>query len=187
VGSPKKPQGCGLFHPDSSQVLPADGLERASMRVTREQGQDRLEKYFGREDTPSRNSPVGKAMVRILAKYPGISFEEARTKAHELLNTAAKARNYRGPVVLSAEQLTERKNRMEGAFRGPGYASTLSKTSIPGDSSACVNTQQQLPRGSTPTVTPEALETAPIAISTFSSTVGVRPEVQIRSMEDSPK
>jgi len=120
------------------------------MKLTREQSQDRLEEYFGQPDTPSRNSPVGNTMVRVLAKYPGISFEEARTKAHELLDTAAKARKYHGPVVLSAEELAKQKNCFDRVFRGQGNRKQLSKTTIPGDSSAGVNTQNLASRGGAP-------------------------------------
>jgi hypothetical protein len=143
------------------------------MKLTRGQRQN-LEEYFSRLDTPSRNSPVGNTMVRIFAKYPGISFEDARAKAHELLNTAAKSRIYRGPVILSAEELAERKKRMERVFRGQGNGKPLSKIKIPGDSSACVNTQTEVSRGSALSALPQALETAPIAISASSTVVGVK-------------
>jgi len=73
-----------------------------------------------------------------LAKYPGIPFDEARAKAHELLNTAAKSRVYRGPVVLSAEELAKSKSRLERAFGRQGNRKQLSKTTIPGDSSYSV-------------------------------------------------
>ena len=68
---------------------------------------------------------MGNTIVRILTKYPGISFEEARAKAHELLSTAAKARNYRGPVVLSAEEIVKGKNRLESIQRARKRQSTL--------------------------------------------------------------
>lgn len=125
-----------------------------------------LEHYFNRSGTPSRNSPVGNTMVRILAKYPGISFDEARTKAHELLTTAAKARKYRGPVVLSADEIVKGKSRIERAFRGQGNGKALSKTAIPGDSSYMLNHQGQASRGNHPPPTPTTLETPANVIST---------------------
>ena len=96
------------------------------------------EQYFSRRDTPSRYSPTGNTMVRILAKYPEMCFDEARAKANELLANAAKARVYRGPVVRSEEELAkdkERLGRVFGKSKPPRGAST---TPVPGVSSYAV-------------------------------------------------
>jgi hypothetical protein len=75
-----------------------------------------LRKYFEQPETPSRNSPVGVLMVRILEKFPGIAFEEARSKAHELLVTAAGRPNYRMPAVYSEAELVQRRAAVRAAF-----------------------------------------------------------------------
>ena len=36
-----------------------------------------LSDYFAQSDTPPVNSPVGTLMVKVLEKYPGMSFENA--------------------------------------------------------------------------------------------------------------
>lgn len=63
-----------------------------------------LSQYFERHDTPMADSPVGRTMAKILAKYPEMTFEEARAEAHALLADAAKRRRYLAPVVLSVEE-----------------------------------------------------------------------------------
>jgi hypothetical protein len=40
--------------------------------------------YFDRADTPSRNSPVGSLMRRIMAESPELRFEQARQLANLL-------------------------------------------------------------------------------------------------------
>jgi hypothetical protein len=74
------------------------------------------EEYFEQSDTPQRNSPVGLLIVRLLAKNPGMNFEQARQEAHVLLNKAARARVYRTPAVYSADEQAERKAKMLAAF-----------------------------------------------------------------------
>lgn len=44
-----------------------------------------LDEYFARSDTPSKNSPVGKLMLRILAEFPEMDREEARNRASKAL------------------------------------------------------------------------------------------------------
>jgi|HubBroStandDraft_5_1064220.scaffolds.fasta_scaffold697064_1 hypothetical protein len=39
-----------------------------------------LEDYFARPETPAANSPTGKLMVAVLAKFPDLTFEAARAK-----------------------------------------------------------------------------------------------------------
>ena len=63
-----------------------------------------LSQYFERHDTPMADSPVGRTMAKILAKYPEMTFEEARAEAHVLLADAAKRRRYVAPEVLSVEE-----------------------------------------------------------------------------------
>ncbi len=45
--------------------------------------------YFEQPDTPAAGSPVGVLMLRVLAKNPGMCFEEARTQAKSLPQQAA--------------------------------------------------------------------------------------------------
>ena len=75
-----------------------------------------IEQYLGRPDTPAAGSPVGQVMVKVLDKFPGIGFEDARVKAQELLNHAAKAKNYRLPRVRSAKEKAADAKRLKKAF-----------------------------------------------------------------------
>ena len=77
-------------------------------------------------------------MVRILAKYPEMFFEDARTKANELLKIAAKARFYRGPIVRSATELARNKERLGRVFGRSKQSERLATTPIPGDPSYTV-------------------------------------------------
>ena len=70
-----------------------------------------LEEYFEQPDTPSAGSPVGILMVRVLEKFPGISFEEARARANDLLHTVAGWKKYQMPKVLSTEEEAAEKSR----------------------------------------------------------------------------
>jgi hypothetical protein len=72
--------------------------------------------YFSRPETPAPGSPVGELMVRVLAKNPGMGFEEARAVADTLLDKAAGSRVYRLPRVLSPEERAEQKERMRARF-----------------------------------------------------------------------
>jgi tRNA U54 and U55 pseudouridine synthase Pus10 len=65
--------------------------------------QTKIQEYFDQTDTPSVDSPVGQVMRRVLVKFPGITFQAARNKAHELLDDAAKRKNYRVLVFSEAE------------------------------------------------------------------------------------
>jgi hypothetical protein len=53
--------------------------------------------YFAKPDTPAANSPVGAIMVKVLEKYPGMSFEDARVQANAMLDKAAGRFNYKRP------------------------------------------------------------------------------------------
>jgi hypothetical protein len=75
-----------------------------------------LEDYFAQTDTPAKHSPVGELMIRVLAKFPGISLEDARAKAGELLNCAARGRAFRTPRVLSEQEQGEQRERLKKAF-----------------------------------------------------------------------
>ena len=66
-------------------------------------GQTKIQQYFEQPNTPSAGSPVGLVMQRVLVKYPGITLQEARVKAHELLTDAAKRQNYRVLVFSETE------------------------------------------------------------------------------------
>ena len=59
-------------------------------------------------------------MVRVLAKNPGMSFEQAREEVQRLLGKAAGRRVYGIPRVLSAEQQEREKGRLRAAFSRPG-------------------------------------------------------------------
>jgi len=75
-----------------------------------------LQDWFKQPDTPSANSPVGQMIVKVLEKYPDMSFEEARAEANKLLDQAAGRKNYRIPKVYTpdekAKQLSEFKERV---------------------------------------------------------------------------
>jgi hypothetical protein len=76
-----------------------------------------LSDYFTKPDKPSANSPVGTIMVKVLEKYPGMSFEDARRKAHCLLLEAAGKNRFVMPKVLSETELAERKERLKTAWQ----------------------------------------------------------------------
>ena len=73
-----------------------------------------IQDYFAQPDTPETNSPVGKVMVNVLAKNPGLDLEAARAEASRLLDRATDRKKYSMPRVLSAEQqLAEKARRKE--------------------------------------------------------------------------
>lgn len=76
---------------------------------------DASEAYFARRDTPSRNSPVGRLMIRIMQEDKEVSFDDARTKAIECLARAAGKRNYAvktpGQQQRDADRLNARMGR----------------------------------------------------------------------------
>ena len=78
---------------------------------------DTLESYFARPDTPAASSPVGEAMQRIVAKMPGLCFEEARAQAHGLLRQAAGRKVYKVPPVLSPEERRQRREAFQKTFQ----------------------------------------------------------------------
>ena len=63
-----------------------------------------LSQYFEQRDTPMADSPVGRTMAKILAKYPEMTFDAARADAGVLLAEAAKRRRYVAPAALSVEE-----------------------------------------------------------------------------------
>jgi hypothetical protein len=75
-----------------------------------------MTEYFARPETPSAGSPVGALVFKVLAKNPGMSFEEARTEAKALLEKAAGSWVYRAPRVLSPAEQAEQKERMRARF-----------------------------------------------------------------------
>jgi hypothetical protein len=70
-----------------------------------------LAEYFARTDTPMPQSPTALVMVKVLAKFPDMTFDDARTRANELLQVAAKRWKYSTPHVMSAEQQQQDKER----------------------------------------------------------------------------
>jgi len=76
----------------------------------------KLSDYFAKADTPAANSTVGTLMIKILEKYPGMSFEDARAKAHVLLWESAGKKRFNLPRVLSQTELAEQKERLKKAW-----------------------------------------------------------------------
>jgi hypothetical protein len=94
-----------------------------------------LSQYFAKPDTPAANSPVGVVMVKVLEKYPRLSFEEARAKANALIQESACRKRFSMPKVLSEAELTEQTERLKTAWKprigaNAGVSSTAS-TPIP--------------------------------------------------------
>jgi hypothetical protein len=94
---------------ENAQPCPAYVSLEDQARYARERRREELNslsvrEYFEQTDTPAGQSPAGELMVRVLAKNPGMSFEQAREEAHKLLDKAACRRVYRIPRVLSAEE-----------------------------------------------------------------------------------
>jgi hypothetical protein len=90
-----------------------------------------LSQYFAKPDTPSANSPMGTIMVKVLEKYPGITFEDARAKAHCLILESAGKKRFNLPRVLSEAELAEQKERLKTAWKprivpNAGVSSTTS-------------------------------------------------------------
>jgi hypothetical protein len=54
---------------------------------------------------------------RVMAKNPGIGFDDARAEARRLLDRAAGKRNYAFPRFLSAEQRVAGQGRLKLAFQ----------------------------------------------------------------------
>jgi len=72
--------------------------------------------YFAMPDTPAADSPVGKLMFKVLEKFPGFTYEQARAKAGELLAESAGKRIYRTPAVLSDEEQETRRKAVRARF-----------------------------------------------------------------------
>lgn len=109
--SPNIAQACATGQNDSYLQAVADAAAESKPET--------VEQHFARKETPSRYSPIGNTMVRILAKYPGMSFEQARAHASQLLNQAAGRRSYQAPAVLSAEEQRNRLERLKTRFKPP--------------------------------------------------------------------
>jgi hypothetical protein len=75
-----------------------------------------LKEYFARPETPAAGSPVGELMTRVLAKNPGMTFEEARAVAHALQQKAAGSKVYRFPRVLSPDEQERQRERLRERF-----------------------------------------------------------------------
>lgn len=76
-----------------------------------------IKAYFEQGHAPSRNSPVGGLMVRVLAKNPNMTCEQAREEAHNLLDKAARGRVYRVPTVYSPAEQEANRAKMVETFR----------------------------------------------------------------------
>jgi len=77
----------------------------------------RLFDYFAKPETPATNSPVGTIMVKVLQKYPGMTFEDARDKANAMLVKAAGRFNYKMPRVYSPEETDKRRESLRRSFQ----------------------------------------------------------------------
>jgi hypothetical protein len=69
-----------------------------------------LEEYFALPDSPSKHSPVGELMARIIKQNPSVPFEQARAEANRLRLGRKTTR------LLSPEQREKERNRL-GALR----------------------------------------------------------------------
>ena len=81
------------------------------------------------DSTPAANSPVGTLMVKVLEKYPGMSFEDARAKANALIQESAGRRTFVMPKVLSESEQAEQKERLKTAWK-PCIAADAAMTEI---------------------------------------------------------
>jgi|HubBroStandDraft_6_1064221.scaffolds.fasta_scaffold618714_2 hypothetical protein len=75
-----------------------------------------IEQYFKQTDSPSADSPVGLVMHRVLVKFPGITFQAAREKAHQLLDDAAKRKVFR-VLVFSEAETAEKQIRLASYWK----------------------------------------------------------------------
>ena len=75
-----------------------------------------LTEYFARPDTPQAESTIGRLMVRLMEKNPGMVPDTARAEAHALLAHAAGRQRYSLPRVLSAEEQAVQADRLKQAF-----------------------------------------------------------------------
>jgi hypothetical protein len=81
------------------------------------------------DSTPSANSPVGTLMVKVLEKYPDMSFKDARAKANALIQEAAGKKRFTMPRVLSEAELAEQKERLKTAWKPrPGANGAIPST-----------------------------------------------------------
>lgn len=58
-------------------------------------------------------------MLAVLGKFPSFTFEQARTKANDLLAEAGRKRVYRVPPVLTDEEQAERFTKVRERFAKP--------------------------------------------------------------------
>jgi hypothetical protein len=66
-----------------------------------------IDQYFQVQDTPSKQSPVGLLMQRILEETPDLSFEDARKLAQTQLVKAGGRRVYRVTTPAQDRQSAE--------------------------------------------------------------------------------
>jgi hypothetical protein len=92
-----------------------------------------IEQYFGRPDTPSAGSPVGILMNKVLVKFPGITLDDARAKANQLLQDAAKRKTFTLPRVLSEEEQARQREQLKSAFAKPSTTMSVDRTACDGN------------------------------------------------------
>jgi hypothetical protein len=91
-----------------------------------------LQQHFERPETPAAGSPVGVVMVKVLEKYPALSFEEARDKATDLIQESAGRRRFVNPRVLSEAELAEQKEHLKTVWSpAKGVKPVVSGTTSP--------------------------------------------------------
>lgn len=73
-----------------------------------------LDEYFNQTDTPSRNSPVGRLIQRIVEDDPTVNFETARAQANECLLSSSGKKVYR---VFTPKQTETNKANTRNYFK----------------------------------------------------------------------
>jgi len=101
---------------ETNKVNNVISFEEVRQRLS-ERREGKLEAYFAQADTPGANSPIGKLMVKVLEKFPTLTFEQTRTKANELQTEAAGKRKYVAPAVLTDEEQATRRKALKARFQ----------------------------------------------------------------------
>ena len=73
-----------------------------------------LSQYFERHDTPMADSPVGRTMAKVLAKYPEMTFEAGSRRSTRLVGRCCEA-----PEICRASSL-ERRGKSRSCCRDEG-------------------------------------------------------------------
>jgi hypothetical protein len=84
-----------------------------------------LQEYFALPDTPATESPVGKTIVKVLAKFPELTFEQARVKANELVTDAGHYRNFALPQVQTPAEEAAATEKARAYFKARERATAI--------------------------------------------------------------